>query len=812
MKTNVQIIRNFFFYAFFMTFIFSFGNIKGQEVPVKKDSLDIEQLPFAISEIPSEFSRLSNRLDEISEIIEPDQGIVNNDSIVREYSIALLSDKKEIIAALPAMNYQRLENLIRAWKNYHSKFGEVQGVLKGRINEMESINNELDAELEQWERLSENLEKRDYPKEFKQDTDSIITILNLKIIDINERADSLLLMQNQQAKFNEFIDDMISILEEEQQAYQSSYLIIDSNPIWSVSDSAASLQNIRTHFKAEFNENYNILKTYLISNKSIVLLQLIFIILLIGGFIFINRIWPTSELSKDSKRELQAGFIIHRPFFSSLLISIIFSVFFYTNRPLVLAEFFVLLMLISSLVLLPGLLTKKIKIPLLLLSVLFIINVIQDFLPYQSLANRMIILLQSVATLFLLFKALQINNEFVLKPRAERFFKSLLKVFGVLMIIAFTSNIIGSVKLASFLISSTIRTLNISVIIVTIVIILNSMMVLLIKGKKAQSIPLYDELKVLIDTRIRPLINWGGFILWIISVLTYFRLLKLFQNFIERLMDTEFLVASVAISIGGIISFFLIAFFTYILVRFVKNIFKDKWVSKSGLPRGSADALSMLIRYTIVAFGIYLALNAIGVEMNKFGFMAGALGVGIGFGLQNVVLNFFAGLILTFERPFHVGDVIEVDQYMGRVTEIGVRASKMLTWDGSEVIVPNGSLITNKVVNWTLTNQKRRLVIIIRTSFDADLKKVMDILKMVATNHPNTIDHPAPMVVFNGYGSSSLDFTLYCWVDFSVSLSTKSDIAISAHESLAEAGIPVPLPVQKLHIERDNTYNTPTEL
>jgi len=166
-------------------------------------------------------------------------------------------------------------------------------------------------------------------------------------------------------------------------------------------------------------------------------------------------------------------------------------------------------------------------------------------------------------------------------------------------------------------------------------------------------------------------------------------------------------------------------------------------------------------------------------------------------------LNFIAGLILAFEQPIHVGDVIEVDQYMGRVLEIGVRASKILTRDGSEVIVPNGLLITNKVVNWTLTDQKRRLVITIRTAFNADPKKVIDILKNVATDHPNTLDYPAPMAIFNGYGDSSLDFTLYCWVQFDVSLSTKSDVAVEALEALTEAGIAVPLPVQKLHIGRD---------
>ena len=145
---------------------------------------------------------------------------------------------------------------------------------------------------------------------------------------------------------------------------------------------------------------------------------------------------------------------------------------------------------------------------------------------------------------------------------------------------------------------------------------------------------------------------------------------------------------------------------------------------------------------------------------------------------------------------------------MGRVTEIGVRASKVLTWNGSEVIVPNGALISNKVVNWTLANEKRRLGIPIKTAFDADPEKVIKILSEVAAQHPNTFDQPAPMAVFNGYESVALDFTLYCWVEFNVSLVTKSDIAIAAFKALAVAGIEAPLPVQRIKMDPGSSKHT----
>ena len=793
-----------FWLSVLVFFLLSFGNAYGQESDSNEDSVVVESIPFALSEIPNEFNALSNHLIEISEVIQPYEKIVNNELITREFSVMLEDSKQEIMKTLPSMTYQKLENLISAWYNYKSKFDIIQETLKKRINEIEFIKNELDADFQKWQKISEVLGQSDFPEELKQSADSATVVLKLTLVNTIARSDTLLLMRTRQTQLSLVIDEMIRIMEEEQKVFQSNYFIIDSNPIWSASDSTNQFQNVTAYLKSESAESYTILKTYLRSNKGVVFLQLVFIIALIIGFIILNRVWPTNELNPDSKRETQAGFIIRHSFFSSLLVSIIISYFFYSNRPLVLEDFFITLMMISSLVLLPGLLTQKIKLPLIFLAILFLLNVIQDYLPYQSSANRMIIFIQGIATLGLLFIANKIKSQFEFKSTRQRIFTGSIGVFATLMIIAMVSNMIGSLKLANFLISSTIGTLIGSAIVVTIVIILNSMMVMLIKGKKAESIPLYEQLKKLIDSRIRPMINWGAFILWLYATLGDFRLLNPFQDLIGRIMDTEFSIASVPISIGAVISFFLVVFFTYIIVRFVKNIFKDEWVSKSNLPRGTADALSMLIRYAIVAFGIYLALNSIGLTMNKFGFMAGALGVGIGFGLQNVVLNFFAGLILTVENPIYVGDIIEVDQYMGRVTEIGVRASKVLTYDGSEVIVPNGMLISNKVVNWTLSNQKRRLSIFIKTPSDVDPEKIIEILKEVACKHSNTLDEPAPMVIFNGYEGSIFDFTVYCWVEFSASMSTKSDIAVDAIKALAKAGITAPLPIQKIKIDNGN--------
>jgi len=171
--------------------------------------------------------------------------------------------------------------------------------------------------------------------------------------------------------------------------------------------------------------------------------------------------------------------------------------------------------------------------------------------------------------------------------------------------------------------------------------------------------------------------------------------------------------------------------------------------------------------------------------------------VGIGFGLQNVVNNFVSGLILLFERPVQVGDVVQIpaQSLFGRIGAIGIRASVVRTWDGAEVIVPNGDLISGVVTNWTLSDRRRRLDIPVDVARGTDPRRVIELLVGVAAANENIVDDPAPVCFFTGFGDSSLKFDLRMWVrDFDVGLSTRSNVAVAVDEALRREGLEVPIP------------------
>ncbi len=190
--------------------------------------------------------------------------------------------------------------------------------------------------------------------------------------------------------------------------------------------------------------------------------------------------------------------------------------------------------------------------------------------------------------------------------------------------------------------------------------------------------------------------------------------------------------------------------------------------------------------------------------------LAGAFGVGIGFGLQNIFNNIVSGFILLFERPIQIGDTIEVGQLIGKVKSIGIRASNIKTFDGADIIVPNGDLVSNQVVNWTLSDQKRRIEVLAGVAYGSDPHKVKELFEKVLANHSDIIDDPEPIVYFKGLGESSLDFRLLFWTSNNAEwLRIQSEIVFGVHDILYKEGISIPFPQMDLHLK---SIDSPIEL
>jgi small-conductance mechanosensitive channel len=292
---------------------------------------------------------------------------------------------------------------------------------------------------------------------------------------------------------------------------------------------------------------------------------------------------------------------------------------------------------------------------------------------------------------------------------------------------------------------------------------------------------------------------------WAAGVCGQIGLLTPATEVVTQVLGASIDIGALSVSLGDVVVFALTVWFSFLLARAVQVLLQEDVFSRVRTSRGVPYAVSNLARYSVICLGFLVGLAAAGVEVTKLAVVAGGLGVGIGFGLQNVVNNFVSGLILLFERPIDVGDTIELSDTSGTMKRIGIRASVIRTFDGAEVIVPNGMLISDKVTNWTLSDRRRRVDLNVGVEYGTPAQRVIDLLVDVAKANPKVIHDPEPIAFFENFGDSSLDFKLRAWFDADSSTNTHtihSDIAVAVQQALEDASIGVPFPQRDLHLIR----------
>ncbi len=223
------------------------------------------------------------------------------------------------------------------------------------------------------------------------------------------------------------------------------------------------------------------------------------------------------------------------------------------------------------------------------------------------------------------------------------------------------------------------------------------------------------------------------------------------------------------------------------------------------LGMGLQFAIAKIVGYLVVIVGVYVALVVNGVNLSSLAVVAGALGLGIGFGLQNIVANFVSGIVLLAERPVAIGDRIEVEGVAGQVTKISLRATTVVTNDNIAIIIPNLQLTSNPVTNWSHAGPRVRMKIPVGVAYGSDPEKVRDLLLQIARNEKDVLQQPEPVVNFTGFGENSLDFELRVWTQTMTSRPgrLRSDINFLIERALRENNIEIPFPQRVVYLRRE---------
>ncbi len=235
---------------------------------------------------------------------------------------------------------------------------------------------------------------------------------------------------------------------------------------------------------------------------------------------------------------------------------------------------------------------------------------------------------------------------------------------------------------------------------------------------------------------------------------------------------------------------------------FIDNIFRTKIISLTGAERSVQDTISFLTKYGLIFLGILIILQIWSIDISSLAIIASVLGVGIGFGLQNIANNFISGIILVFERPIQLGDFIQVGNLVGIVEKIGLRSTHITTLDKISLIVPNSRFLENEVLNWSHGNPISRMKIPIGVAYGSNIKLVRKAILEVAKSHPEVLLHPSPQLWFQEFGDSSLNFDLLVWTREPRKQSQlKSELNYRIEASLRRYKIEIPFPQRDLHLK-----------
>ena len=302
---------------------------------------------------------------------------------------------------------------------------------------------------------------------------------------------------------------------------------------------------------------------------------------------------------------------------------------------------------------------------------------------------------------------------------------------------------------------------------------------------------LYGAHRVLLTLAVLMVI-WGS--------LNAFRLDASAKLALEAVWETELQVGRFEIPLKAILTALGVAAATLLSLRMSRFVLDREILPRFRLSAGVPFAITTLSQYTVGVLGFVLAMMSLGIDLTQISILAGAVGVGVGFGLQNIFNNFISGLILLFERPIHVGDIIEIGSLRGTVTRIGIRSSTIRTPMGAEVLVPNGDLIAKEVINWTLSDRRRRMEITISAAYGSSIPKVLEILMEVAASSEDILKDPVPFAVFSNFGESSLDFVLYAWVErYEDTVMVASALRQSINDRFHDEAIVIPFPQRDIH-------------
>lgn len=699
----------------------------------------------------------------------------------------------------------RLESMERHWKFDARQYARWRADMQAAVAPYAEDAAELSLRRADWDLTRKEMASDSTPEALRSRVDGVSARLQqaeqalssplAEQIGLGRRANLLAArIQSGQQTINDAI------------AYSDRRLLrLDAPPLWRVENPGALRDDIAGRLTREIQSENSFVAQYAAADmgnqRLLQALQLLLLpVLLCVAWRHRRRgVDPSAVLATDAEER-----VIQRPFSTWLLLSMIGVLVLEPNAPLFVHQIAMLIALVPVLRLMPQQGRRLLGPWPYLATAFYLLQRLSVLLMASDYLYRLYYLLLAVlalaATAWLLWRSR--GQRFAgVAGSAGRLVHALAWAGVAVLIVSVGANVVGNVSLAEMLASGIIESGYFALVLYAAVTVFEALLRRLGARRGVRRLWLMRRHG---GTLLESVARWAriaAVIGWVAYTMSRFRIFRPVYDTAKAIVTHRFEYGELSISLGHVLVFVIGVVLAVWIARTLRALLREEVLPRMSLPRGVGNSVASLSYYALLLLGLLAALSAAGFKIGQLAFLFGALGVGIGLGLQDVVKNFVSGLILMFERPVQPGDAVDISGTTGRVRAIGMRATTVRTYDGADVVVPNGMLLADKVTNWTLTDQNRRVDVDLGVAYGSDVTRVMQLLQETTRATPGIADDPAPAVLFTGFGASSLDFAIRAWTHQFDDWSTiRSDLMSRLYAALAGADIEIPFPQQDVHV------------
>ena len=699
----------------------------------------------------------------------------------------------------PGAPLETLRDAETRWQKLADQLAAWSRELTDRATSLDRQLSELPELRTTWKSTLDLARESNAPPEVMQRVNDVLQALDTTQSALQKRRATVLSLQTRVAEQTQRVLSAVRSLKSAQSAAVNQLWVQDSPPLWSPEVRNAATQALVRESQVSLGAQFLSLRIFLAREWT----KIVYLGLLLLAFaLLLGRVRRQAARWTDDDSALdRANRILQSPIATACVLTFLFARVIVGEAPRLLWSILATLALIPIVTLLRRLIDRHLFPIVYALVVFYVVAQFRALAAAMPVLSRLMLLLEMLGGA--LFTAWFIRSTHsgprTLTRRATR---AAARIGVVLFIAVFITNLLGYVALSNYLGTNALVAAYLAVLFYAAAGILKGLIFFALQIRPFSSLAVVCHHRALLRRRISRILNFIGVVLWIFVSLGAFSLRGAVLSHLSAMINAELTLRSLHLSLGAVLAFALTIWITLLLSRFLRFILEEEIYDRFHLARGSAYAVSTLAHYVVLIVGFYAAIAVIGADMTKFAILAGAFGVGIGFGLQNIFNNFVSGLILLFERPVQVGDVIEVSGQTGVVRRIGIRASIITLADNSQLIIPNGQLISDKVTNRTISSRQKRMELNIRVAYGSDPDHVLTLLKTTAAAQPKVSKEPPPDAVLKEFGSDALVFVLgFVTDDVAHFPFVQSDVAVAVNAALREAGIDIALPQRIVHVE-----------